>query len=233
MAEPSVAAGRMGPAAGPDGHGLRRLAGVVRRWLWPLSSAGSSGAAVLVAAGAPRGDRRLQAVIDGLAAVGLPRAATSSGPASTPAGRRRTSASAPTATSCSSRRSAPTSAAPTCCSASTAASSRRDFGDEQPFSLVATRRRARGVRRARRAATSACARRALRAFADGRAERLRPGLRRDRRAGRSIGSTRARSPTTCSPPIWDLVGQLRAAPHRPPRPPPGQHLPRRRRCRCG
>ena len=62
-----------------------------------------------------------------------------------------------------------------------------------------------------------------------RAERLRPRLRGDRGPVARPASSRARSPTTCSAAIWRPRRRAPTTPHRPPRPAPGQHLPRRRR----
>ena len=132
---------------------------------------------------------------------------SSNGPASTPAGPRPTSASPATARSCSSRRSATTSAAPTCCSASTAAPAAR-LRRRAAVLLAAARRRARGVRRARAPATSACAPRAA-GVRHCRAERLRPRLRGDRRpVPRPARPAEVTDDVLAA--IWDLVGSCAA-----------------------
>ena len=227
VAEPSVAAGRMGAAARHDGLGLHRLARVVRlaevrgrRMGRGRRGAGGRRGAVASPDGAGR-DRRAAPRRSAAA-----RAATRR--ASTPADRRRTSASATTATRCSSRRSAPTSAAPTCCSACTGGSS---------AATSATRSRSRrcaapsSTRRSSRSRRATCGVRTprVRAFASGRPERLRPRLRRDRRQiarprrpGRGHRRRARRRLATRS-------ASCATAPHRPPRPAAGQHLPRRRR----
>ena len=110
-------------------------------------------------------------------------------------------------TSCSSRRSARTNAAPTCCSVCTAGSSRRDLGDEQPFStlrraveheaLLALAARDLPLRTPR-----------LRAFAT--AEPSGYVLAYDKIEGRSLDRLDPDEVTDdVLAAIWDLVGQLR------------------------
>ena len=106
-----------------------------------------------------------------------------------------------------------------------------NLGDERAVQLAAAQRRARGVRRAERVGAGRAHAGAAR-VRDGRAERLRARLRSDRgqvarsprsergvrrRAGGDLGSRRPAAP----------------APDRPSRPPPGEHLPRRRRATPG
>ncbi len=197
-------------------------------WLAAAVVGWVAGAAVLVALGAPSRRPTAQAVIDGLCQRRAARCSELR-----PGGRRRPRVDAVlrraprTATSCSSRRSARTSAAPICCSASTGGSSRRDLGDEKPFStlrraveheaLVALAARDLPVRTPR-----------LRAFAT--AEPNGYVLAYDKIEGRSLDRL---DPAEVTDDVLaaDLAPRrpTAAAPHRPPRPAAGEHLPRRRR----
>ena len=145
------------------------------------------------------------------------------------AGRRRTSVSAPTAPSCSSRRSATDERSADLLFRVYRRILPHNFGDEKPFSSL---RRASSTRRSSPwpPATWGCARRRLRAFAT--AEPNGYVLAYEAIEGRSLDRL---DPSEVSDEvlaaIWDLVGSTPRPPHRPPRPAPGEHLPRRRRSR--
>ena len=72
VAEPLVAAGGMGAARRDDGDGVPGVAGVVRLARRRPSSAGSPAPPCSWRSERRRGDRRREAVVDGLAGVGLP-----------------------------------------------------------------------------------------------------------------------------------------------------------------
>ena len=81
-------------------------------------------------------------------------------------------------------------------------------------------------------ATLGCVTPRLVAFATARAQQLRPRLRGDRRPlARPGGARRAHRRVLAD--VWAQVVDAAPPPHRPPRPPAGQHLPRGRRRRSG
>ena len=122
----------------------------------------------------------------------------STGPASTPADRRRTSASAPTAPKLFVKALGDDERSADLLFRLYRGLLPHNFGDEKPFNSLRRSRRARGVRRPRPRPPSACARpRCARSPRPTRTATSSPTTRS--RAGRSIASTRPRSPTTCWP----------------------------------